>query len=93
MAHIDSIPEQQKQRIVQELQKRGANRPCPRCGNMTFTLLDGYFNQSLTGTVSATIVIGGPTIPSIVTACTQCGFLSQHALGALGLLREEAQNE
>jgi hypothetical protein len=85
--YLETITEQQKQRIIQELEKRGANRPCPRCGNNHFTLLDGYIIQPLTRGPSVAIVIGGPSIPSIVTACTQCGFLSQHALGALGLLQ------
>lgn len=34
----------------------------------------------------AGIIIGGPTVPSVVVSCQQCGFLAQHALGALGLL-------
>ncbi|MCY3731419.1 MAG: hypothetical protein OXF98_08765 [Rhodospirillaceae bacterium] len=49
------------------------------------TLVDGYFNQTVQDDMSE-LVIGGASIPSIVTACTNCGFLSQYALGALGLL-------
>ena len=85
--YLEAITEQQKHRIIQELEKRGANLPCPRCGNKSFTLLDGYVNQTLAGELSAAIIVGGPSIPSAVTACTRCGFLSHHALGALGLLQ------
>jgi len=35
------------------------------------------------------MVIGGPSVPSVVTACNRCGYLSQHTLGTLGLLPKE----
>lgn len=88
---MQQIPEERKKEIVKALEERGAKLPCPRCGNQSFTLLEGYFNQPIQSELKG-MVIGGPTIPSIVIACSRCGFLSQHALGALGLLpREEAK--
>jgi len=75
----------EKEEIIQQLIRKGADRPCPRCGNAAVTLVDGYFNQPVQDDMSE-LVIGGASIPSIVTACTNCGFLSQYALGALGLL-------
>ena len=75
----------EKEEIIQQLIRKGADRPCPRCGNGAVTLVDGYFNQPVQDDMSE-LVIGGASIPSIVTACTNCGFLSQYALGALGLL-------
>lgn len=80
---------EQKEKIVQALQSRGVNNPCPRCGSKTFSLIDGYFNQPINIDLAGGMVIGGPSIPSVVTACNKCGFLSQHALGALGLLPSE----
>lgn len=82
------MKEDEKQRIIQALEERGAKLPCPRCGNQQFTLIDGYFNQTIQTELKG-IVIGGPSVPSIVVACTRCGYLSQHALGALGLLPKE----
>ena len=88
---MQQIPEERKKEIVKALEERGAKLPCPRCANQSFTLLEGYFNQPIQFDLKG-MVIGGPTIPSIVIACSRCGFLSQHALGALGLLpREEAK--
>jgi hypothetical protein len=88
---VQQIPEERKKEIVKRLEERGAKLPCPRCGNQSFTLLDGYFNQPIQSELKG-MVLGGPTIPSVVVACSSCGFLSQHALGALGLLpREEAK--
>ena len=71
--------------IVKELKKRGVALPCPRCGNQHFTIVDGVFNQPLQAQMSG-LVVGGPSIPSAVTVCQRCGFVAQHALGALGLL-------
>lgn len=77
------------QEILHALQVKGVNKPCPRCGNTQFTLLEGFFNQPLAADLSAASGVmafsHGPTVPSVVTACTNCGFLSQHALGVLGL--------
>ena len=81
----------QKDKFIKVLNDRGANLPCPRCGNTDFTLLDGYFNQIIQEEPKG-IVLGGRTIPSIVIACNRCGFLSQHALGILGLLPKEESN-
>ncbi len=85
---MQELPKEQKDIIIKALTDRGAKLPCPRCGNDTFTLLDGYFNQIIQ-TETKGIVLGGRTIPSIVVACNQCGYLSQHALGVLGLLPKE----
>ena len=75
----------EKDEIIQKLIEKGVNKPCPRCGNDAFTLIDGYFNQTIQDSVSGHVV-GGASVPSIVTACTNCGFLSQYALGSIGLL-------
>lgn len=90
---MKQISDEKKQEIVKVLNERGATRPCPRCGNESFSLLDGYFNQTIQSELKG-LVIGGPSVPSVVLSCAQCGFLSQHALGALGLIPEkEAKNE
>lgn len=85
------LSEKDKQRIADELTKRGATRACPRCGQSQFTVLDGYFNHPIQGELSGNLVIGGPSIPVAVVVCNNCGFLSEHALGALGLLPKETK--
>ena len=90
---MDKISNERKEEIIKALEERGAKLPCPRCGNQSFTILDGYFNQTIQVGLSG-MVIGGPSIPSAVTACTRCGYLSQHALGALDCcLKSRLQNE
>lgn len=64
------------------LNEKGVTLPCPRCGHNVFTIADGYFNQVLQQNFTG-IVLGGMTLPSVVTVCNRCGYISQHALGGL----------
>jgi hypothetical protein len=82
---MQKMSPEQKQKIADALNLRKANHPCPRCGNNNFTLLDGYFSQPIQQDLKG-IVLGGPSIPSAVVVCNQCGYMSQHALGVLNLL-------
>jgi len=86
------MDEAQKQQIIKALQEKGAVLPCPRCGNQNFTLIDGYFNQSLQKELSNNLIIGGPSIPSVGVVCNKCGFISSHAIGVLGLMPAEQKN-
>jgi len=94
MAYInllgDRMTPEQAQEVIQALKTRGVRLPCPRCGYGHFTLLEGFFSQPISGFPTAAsgamAFSAGPTVPSVVTACTRCGFLSQHALGVLGLI-------
>ncbi len=77
--------------IIAALKRVGANQPCPRCGNTEFSVLNGYDNVWITQTIDGNLFPGGPrgpafSVPSALLACTRCGYLSTHALGALGLL-------
>ena len=74
-----------KQRIVEVLRERAAERPCPRCGNSGFVLVGGYFNQTVQTELTG-FILGGPSIPTAAVVCGNCGWLAQHALGILGLL-------
>ena len=81
------LSQEQKERIVDALRNVGAHGPCPRCGNLTFNLLGGYFSQPVQSDLGG-LVIGGASVPSAVLICARCGWLAQHALGSLGLLPE-----
>ncbi len=75
-------------RIIEVLNEKGAIKPCPRCGNEEFTLVDAYINQPVQDDYSG-INLGGPTIPCVIVICQKCGFISQHSLGYLGLLEKK----
>lgn len=82
------INQEQKQKIVIELGKRLPKMVCPMCSHKKFVLVEGYFNNNLQQDFDS-FSIGGSSIPSIAIICENCGFVSQHALGVLGLLPKE----
>ncbi|XQA69534.1 hypothetical protein ACM9XB_18750 [Xanthomonas sacchari] len=73
-------------KVADILQAKGVKLPCHRCGTRNFSVIDGYVNYSVQPELSGGIVIGGPTVPAVLVACDNCGALTAHALGALGLL-------
>jgi hypothetical protein len=65
---------------------------CPMCGNSQFTLADAYLRHDLQNELNS-MSLGGPSIPSIAIICNNCGFISQHAIGILGLLPKEESKD
>lgn len=77
-------------RIIDALNDKGATKPCPRCGHLHFgvvaeTAIPIDFDTKIP------ILTGGPVVPTVIIACNNCGFVTQHALGALGLSPEEME--
>lgn len=89
---MKKLTPQQKEKIATALRSRNAILDCPRCHCPNFTISDGYFVQSIQTEIIGT-VIGGPSIPSIALICNRCGFISQHALGALRLLPNKIEKD
>lgn len=73
--------------VIKALTEKGVNRPCPRCGNNNFEVV-GEAIVPINDNPTA-IVIGGPAIPVVLVACSRCGYLTHHALGPLGLMKEQ----
>lgn len=69
--------------MIQALNRKKAYLPCPRCGETQFSVVDESVVQIQSDPNS--FVVGGPVIPVVVTACVNCGFVCQHALGTLGV--------
>lgn len=64
---------------------RGRDIPnCPYCGGQKFTTTE-QFATILTGDDLGSINIG-PSVPSGMLVCENCGHIEFFALGALGLL-------
>jgi predicted nucleic-acid-binding Zn-ribbon protein len=78
-----------KQKIAKIIEEKGALKPCARCGQQNFSLLDGFTSLPLSQEVSNNVIIGGPTVPCVVIACSNCGHIEFHAIGALGLLNTQ----
>jgi len=87
----NELTKEQKELIIKTLGEKGVKNVCPMCGNHHFILADGYFGNTLQ-IDTKNLVLGGAGIPTVPIVCSNCGFVSQHALGVLGLLPKE-ENE
>lgn len=80
------LSQEEKQEIVNRLNERIHELTCPMCHQRGgFIIADGYFNNTMQDDIKK-VHIGGTSIPTIAIVCNRCGFVSQHALGVLGLL-------
>lgn len=75
-----------KKEIVQALASRVDKMECPICHQGSFTLIDGYITDSVQNEFSNQVIGSKTTLPSVALVCNNCGFISQHSLGILGLL-------
>ena len=71
--------------IAQALTSKIPSLRCPMCGKGPFTFVNGYLYNHVQDDYKH-VVIGSQGIPTAVIVCSNCGFMSQHALGAIGLL-------
>lgn len=78
------MEEAKKLKIIDALKVKGVNLPCPRCGSKSFQVIGATLLQLNDNPNS--VVLGGPSVPAAVVACSNCGYLTNHALGALGLM-------
>lgn len=84
--------QEKKEQIIRVLnerfQKNGKPLHCPMCAHPHFTIADAYLRNGLQEDLGA-VHLGGPAIPTVAVICTNCGFVSQHAIGVLGLMPKE----
>ena len=87
-----SISEEQKQTIIKKIKERSqingrSPLTCSVCGKREFSLVgEGFANQPLQQNTSGGLVIGGPSLPSVVLICRNCGNTLYFNLGVLGEL-------
>ena len=81
--------------IASKLTELGAQLPCHRCGGKHFSVVDNYSLFTMQEEITGALHIGGPAVPIVLVACANCGAITPHALGALGMLpdQEEANND
>jgi hypothetical protein len=79
------LTDKDKENIKLAFDKKVHDLTCPMCKNKAFTMADGYFVNNMQKDINS-INLGGQAIPTIGIICNNCGFVSQHALGALGIL-------
>lgn len=71
--------------LIAALQRKGTTYPCARCGGTQFEIVGESFISIQDN--PNTMVIGGPSVPTVIVACSKCGHIWQHALGSLGALK------
>ena len=86
------LTNEQKEKIKAELLKKVPTLICPMCQNRSFAMAEGYFSNTLQADFNS-LAIGGHAIPTIGIICNNCGFVSQHAIGRLGLLPKNEENK
>jgi len=78
------MDQENKKKIAVALHQKGVKLPCPRCSSSNFEVV-GQTLLSLNEDPNV-FNVGGPAIPSAIVACSNCGFISLHALGPLNLM-------
>jgi hypothetical protein len=86
------LTNEQKEKIKEELLKKVHTLTCPMCKEKNFTMAEGYFLNTMQADFSS-LSLGGQAIPTIGIICNNCGFVSQHAIGRLGLLTKENKTD
>lgn len=72
--------------IVEALRKKGVQKPCPRCESHQFSVVaETELPISPPPGFSSS---GGDAMPAVIVACSNCGFVTLHALGYLELPAE-----
>ena len=67
------------------LRQKGVVKPCHRCDHLNFTVLDGFTKVILQNSFRDGVEVDGASVPVINVACDDCGAITAHAVGALGL--------
>ena len=70
--------------VVKALNSKNVNQPCPRCATNHFSIIGESEIIVMQPPQTAGILAGlmppsKTTMPIIVVACDNCGFISQHA--------------
>lgn len=72
---------QRRQRFADALIHEGATEPCPRCANTDFAVIGESFIPLQPDSTS--ILIGGPTVRTVLVGCKRCGCVFEHAMNFL----------
>ena len=82
------MDDSRKKELIAALQAKGVRLPCPRCGQINFELI-GESIIPINDNPSV-VQLGGPAVPVVMVACSNCGFVTMHAQGSLGVMRKVA---
>ena len=83
------LSDKEKEELAKVITSKVKTFECPMCHNHSFTIIDGYLIQNLQNSINSYVIGNEPIIPSIAIVCNNCGFMSQHNLGILGMLNKK----
>ena len=92
MTSASQFTKEREKEILEVMEKSGVLNLCPICRNNKFQLQPGYFINVVQENIEK-IELGGESIPTVILICHNCGFVSQHSLGVLGLLSKSTLEE
>lgn len=82
------LSEEKKKEFIEALTKKlranGKTESCPMCGSEKFLMVDACLVNVLQPDLK-NVKASGPSIPTVAVICEHCGFVSQHAVGVLGV--------
>ena len=81
------MDKERSEKIIKVLSSKGVTKGCPRCGQLHFNVVAE--TSIPINTTPGVINLGGPVVPTVIVACNNCGFITHHALGALGIAPAE----
>ena len=70
--------------LTEKIRANGQSGACPMCGNEKFLMVDACLVNVLQPDVRS-VTLTGASIPTLAIICDNYGYLSQHAVGALGV--------
>jgi hypothetical protein len=78
------LTDRQLKTIENSLSSKGI-RSCPLCRISNWQLQDSLVQTPVASLGGAIMTIGGPIVPLVQLICLNCGFVSLHAAGLLGI--------
>lgn len=88
---VVDISQEEKDKIAHALNTKIPSLRCPMCSRSAFTLITGYLTPTLSNHYKK-IQVGGSIVPTVAIVCDNCGFISQHSVGVLGLMEAETSS-
>ncbi len=82
-----ALTERQKQTVLGALKER-IRGGCPMCLQANWTIHNEVVS-TMTASLGGDTTIGGGFVPMIQIICNNCGFVSHHAVGLLGISLNE----
>lgn len=79
-------------KIIDALNDKGVNLPCPRCSTSSFSILGESEMEvkalpSKSGGLLSQALFSHKTVSTVLLSCDNCGYILQHAQAPLGILQ------